>query len=114
MAVVRDTILATVGVFIGLAIIVILFLQYRRKNQPPAKEGHEPYMNPIYDDTFGNSPPRSPRSPASPKHNTFFMDGTGSGSRSPSYMDVAPEDYADRPVFESPTYLDVVSTETNV
>ena len=114
MAVVRDTILATVGVFIGLAIIVILFLQYRRKNQPPAKEGHEPYMNPIYDDTFGNSPPRSPRSPASPKHNTFFKDGTGSGSRSPSYMDVAPEDYADRPVFESPTYLDVVSTETNV
>jgi hypothetical protein len=69
-------------------------------------------MNPIYDNTFGNSPPRSPRSTGSPKHNTFLKNGIG--STSPAYMDVAPEDYVDRPVFESPTYLEVVSTETNV
>jgi hypothetical protein len=114
VALVRDTVLATVGVFVGLCLFIVLLMRYRKRNQPPPQEGHEPYMNPVYDDTFGNSSPRSPRSPTSPRNGTFFNSGTGSGSRSPSYMDVAPEDYMDRPVFDSPTYMEVISTETSV
>ena len=108
---VRDGVLITLAVILIIGLAGFLFVSHRRnklKRESAANNNtSDPYVNPIYDTTYGNAPP-------SPQHNTFMSNGNPPSE----YLDVAPDtyieheaDYMEEPDVESSNYITVTTVE---